>query len=188
MARWVQSWRDLPLKLNQWANVVRWEMRTRMFLRTSEFLWQEGHTAHADAEDAMAETLRALEQRWESEKQSLNAVGEIKERIDEVRIAADRAQREGDLETAARLLYAEIPTMEQQLADAQAAEARRAQEIRRIDAALQRVEDGEYGWCAECGEAIEDRRLDLDPAAWPATPPTSEPSAQAEVSNYQHQR
>ncbi len=61
MARWVQSWRDLPMKVNQWANVVRWEMRTRMFLRTSEFLWQEGHTAHADKDDAMAETLRALE-------------------------------------------------------------------------------------------------------------------------------
>ncbi len=61
MARWVQSWRDLPLLTNQWANVVRWEMRTRMFLRTSEFLWQEGHTAHADRDDAMAETLRALE-------------------------------------------------------------------------------------------------------------------------------
>ncbi len=61
MARWVQSWRDLPLMVNQWANVVRWEMRTRMFLRTSEFLWQEGHTAHANRNDAMAETLRALE-------------------------------------------------------------------------------------------------------------------------------
>ena len=61
MARWIQSWRDLPLLTNQWANVVRWEMRTRMFLRTSEFLWQEGHTAHADKADAMAETLRALE-------------------------------------------------------------------------------------------------------------------------------
>ena len=61
MSRWVQSWRDLPLKVNQWANVVRWEMRTRMFLRTSEFLWQEGHTAHATRDDAMAETLRALE-------------------------------------------------------------------------------------------------------------------------------
>ncbi|MEQ1547670.1 MAG: aminoacyl--tRNA ligase-related protein, partial [Chakrabartia sp.] len=61
MSRWVQSWRDLPLTVNQWANVVRWEMRTRMFLRTSEFLWQEGHTAHADKADAMAETLRALE-------------------------------------------------------------------------------------------------------------------------------
>ncbi|MEZ5744548.1 MAG: aminoacyl--tRNA ligase-related protein [Sphingomonadaceae bacterium] len=61
MSRWVQSWRDLPLLTNQWANVVRWEMRTRMFLRTSEFLWQEGHTAHADREGAMEETLRALE-------------------------------------------------------------------------------------------------------------------------------
>ena len=61
MARWVQSWRDLPLKLNQWANVVRWEMRTRMFLRTSEFLWQEGHTAHADEAEAKAHTLTMLE-------------------------------------------------------------------------------------------------------------------------------
>jgi len=61
MARWVQSWRDLPLMLNQWANVVRWEMRTRMFLRTSEFLWQEGHTAHENRVDAKAETMRALE-------------------------------------------------------------------------------------------------------------------------------
>lgn len=61
MSRWVQSWRDLPLMVNQWANVVRWEMRTRMFLRTSEFLWQEGHTAHIDRADAMQETMRALE-------------------------------------------------------------------------------------------------------------------------------
>ena len=61
MARWVQSWRDLPLLTNQWANVVRWEMRTRMFLRTSEFLWQEGHTAHETAEDAKEHTLRMLE-------------------------------------------------------------------------------------------------------------------------------
>ncbi len=61
MARWVQSWRDLPLKLNQWANVVRWEMRTRMFLRTSEFLWQEGHTAHETAAEAKEHTLRMLE-------------------------------------------------------------------------------------------------------------------------------
>ena len=58
MARWVQSWRDLPLMLNQWANVVRWEMRTRMFLRTSEFLWQEGHTAHATREEALEELLQ----------------------------------------------------------------------------------------------------------------------------------
>ncbi len=61
MARWIQSWRDLPLLTNQWANVVRWEMRTRMFLRTSEFLWQEGHTAHADADGAKEHTLRMLE-------------------------------------------------------------------------------------------------------------------------------
>ena len=61
MARWIQSWRDLPLLTNQWSNVVRWEMRTRMFLRTSEFLWQEGHTAHATREDAEKETQRALE-------------------------------------------------------------------------------------------------------------------------------
>ncbi|HSI27592.1 MAG TPA: AAA family ATPase, partial [Aeromicrobium sp.] len=69
-----------------------------------------------------SESLRALEQRWEAEKQSLNAVGEIKERIDETRIAAERAQRDGDLETSSRLLYAEIPAMEKALADAQAAE------------------------------------------------------------------
>jgi len=61
MSRWIQSWRDLPLLLNQWANVVRWEMRTRMFLRTTEFLWQEGHTAHESREDALSETMRALE-------------------------------------------------------------------------------------------------------------------------------
>ena len=60
-ARWVQSWRDLPVLINQWANVVRWEMRTRMFLRTSEFLWQEGHTAHATSDEARAETLKMLE-------------------------------------------------------------------------------------------------------------------------------
>jgi prolyl-tRNA synthetase len=60
-ARWVQSWRDLPVLINQWANVVRWEMRTRMFLRTSEFLWQEGHTAHASADEARDETLKILE-------------------------------------------------------------------------------------------------------------------------------
>ena len=59
--RWVKSYRDLPLLVNQWANVVRWEMRTRLFLRTAEFLWQEGHTAHADREDAMVETMQSLE-------------------------------------------------------------------------------------------------------------------------------
>ena len=61
MAKWISSHRDLPMLLNQWANVVRWELRPRMFLRTTEFLWQEGHTAHADEADAMRETLLALD-------------------------------------------------------------------------------------------------------------------------------
>lgn len=58
---WIQSYRDLPLLINQWANVVRWEMRTRLFLRTAEFLWQEGHTAHATAEEAIVETKQMLD-------------------------------------------------------------------------------------------------------------------------------
>ncbi|MBY5949739.1 proline--tRNA ligase [Algoriphagus marincola] len=58
---WIQSYRDLPLLINQWANVVRWEMRTRLFLRTAEFLWQEGHTAHATKEEAEAETLQMMQ-------------------------------------------------------------------------------------------------------------------------------
>lgn len=61
MAKWIKSYRDLPLLLNQWANVVRWEMRPRLLLRTAEFLWQEGHTAHETYEDAMAETRRMHE-------------------------------------------------------------------------------------------------------------------------------
>jgi prolyl-tRNA synthetase len=61
MAKWVRSWRDLPLKLNQWCNVVRWELRPRLFLRTTEFLWQEGHTAHASREEALEETRTMLE-------------------------------------------------------------------------------------------------------------------------------
>ena len=60
-AKWVQSYRDLPILINQWANVVRWEMRTRLFLRTTEFLWQEGHTAHATEEEAVEETLQMLD-------------------------------------------------------------------------------------------------------------------------------
>jgi prolyl-tRNA synthetase len=59
-AKWVHSWRDLPILINQWANVVRWEKVTRLFLRTTEFLWQEGHTVHETAEEAQAETLRML--------------------------------------------------------------------------------------------------------------------------------
>src|ERR1700760_1250513 len=58
---WIRSYRDLPLLINQWANVVRWEMRTRLFLRTAEFLWQEGHTAHATAAEAVAETRQMLD-------------------------------------------------------------------------------------------------------------------------------
>ena len=60
-SKWISSWRDLPLLINQWANVVRWEMRTRLFLRTTEFLWQEGHTAHATEQEAEEETLKMLE-------------------------------------------------------------------------------------------------------------------------------
>src|SRR5947199_8541914 len=60
-AKWIQSYRDLPLLYNQWANVVRWELRPRMFLRTTEFLWQEGHTAHETSEEAMAEARTILE-------------------------------------------------------------------------------------------------------------------------------
>ncbi len=59
--KWIQSYRDLPILINQWANVVRWEMRTRLFLRTTEFLWQEGHTAHATATEAQEETLKMID-------------------------------------------------------------------------------------------------------------------------------
>ncbi|MBI2941540.1 MAG: proline--tRNA ligase [Chloroflexi bacterium] len=60
-SRWIQSWRDLPLLLNQWCSVVRWEKTTRFFLRTTEFLWQEGHTAHRTEEEAQDETMRMLQ-------------------------------------------------------------------------------------------------------------------------------
>ncbi|HTS77100.1 MAG TPA: proline--tRNA ligase, partial [Bryobacteraceae bacterium] len=60
-ARWIQSYRDLPVLINQWANIIRWELRTRMFLRTTEFLWQEGHTAHSNHEEALEEVLRILD-------------------------------------------------------------------------------------------------------------------------------
>ena len=64
-AKWVQSYRDLPLLINQWANVVRWELRPRLFLRTTEFLWQEGHTGHATQDDARAYALRILREVYE---------------------------------------------------------------------------------------------------------------------------
>lgn len=71
MSRWVQSWRDLPCMINQWANVVRWEMRTRMFLRTTEFLWQEGHTAHATEEEAQHEAETMLQEYVKFAEQTL---------------------------------------------------------------------------------------------------------------------
>ena len=74
---WIQSYRDLPILMNQWANVVRWEMRTRLFLRTSEFLWQEGHTAHATIDEAKEEALRMLDIYEEFAKQAA-AVSVIK--------------------------------------------------------------------------------------------------------------
>jgi prolyl-tRNA synthetase len=60
-SKWIQSWRDLPMLVNQWANIIRWELRTRLFLRTTEFLWQEGHTAHSTHDEAVAEVLRMLD-------------------------------------------------------------------------------------------------------------------------------
>ena len=60
-ARWIHSWRDLPLKINQWANVMRWEMRTRLFLRTSEFLWQEGHNVFETEEEAEQDARKMLD-------------------------------------------------------------------------------------------------------------------------------
>src|ERR1700743_1505255 len=60
-SKWIQSWRDLPMLVNQWANVIRWELRTRMFLRTTEFLWQEGHTAHSSHEEALEAALRMVD-------------------------------------------------------------------------------------------------------------------------------
>jgi len=74
MAKWIDSYRDLPLLLNQWANVVRWEMRPRVFLRTSEFLWQEGHTAHTSFEDAQAYTLKILHEVYEAHMREMLAI------------------------------------------------------------------------------------------------------------------
>ncbi|WP_027343839.1 proline--tRNA ligase [Hamadaea tsunoensis] len=74
MAKWIDSYRDLPLLLNQWANVVRWEMRPRVFLRTTEFLWQEGHTAHATEADARAYTLRIHHEVYERHMRDLLAI------------------------------------------------------------------------------------------------------------------
>ena len=60
-SKWIKSWRDLPILINQWGSVVRWELRTKLFLRTAEFYWQEGHTAHASREEALQEMYRILD-------------------------------------------------------------------------------------------------------------------------------
>src|SRR5262244_2361899 len=83
MARWVQSYRDLPLLLNQWANVVRWELRPRIFLRTSEFLWQEGHTAHETEREALAETLTILHDVYADTVESVLAIPVLRGRKSE---------------------------------------------------------------------------------------------------------
>ncbi|MBW3602510.1 MAG: proline--tRNA ligase, partial [Actinobacteria bacterium] len=80
MSRWVQSHRDLPLLLNQWANVVRWELRPRLFLRTSEFLWQEGHTAHATWQEAQEETVRILVDVYEEVMRDVLAIPVVRGR------------------------------------------------------------------------------------------------------------
>jgi prolyl-tRNA synthetase len=82
-ARWVQSYRDLPLLYNQWANVVRWELRPRLFLRTSEFLWQEGHTAHETEEEALAETLTILHDVYADTLESVLAIPVLRGRKSE---------------------------------------------------------------------------------------------------------
>ena len=82
-ARWVQSYRDLPLLYNQWANCVRWELRPRLFLRTSEFLWQEGHTAHETGEEALAETLRILHEVYADTIESVLAIPVLRGRKSE---------------------------------------------------------------------------------------------------------
>ncbi|MFL5928963.1 MAG: proline--tRNA ligase [Gaiellaceae bacterium] len=82
-ARWVRSYRDLPLLYNQWANVVRWELRPRLFLRTSEFLWQEGHTAHETEEEALAETLTILHDVYADTIESVLAIPVLRGRKSE---------------------------------------------------------------------------------------------------------
>ncbi|MPZ74770.1 MAG: proline--tRNA ligase [Nitriliruptorales bacterium] len=80
MSRWIQGYRDLPMLLNQWANIVRWELRPRLFLRTTEFLWQEGHTAHATWEEAQAETIRILVEVYDDVIRNVLAVPSLRGR------------------------------------------------------------------------------------------------------------
>ena len=97
-AKWVQSYRDLPLLINQWANVVRWEMRTRLFLRTIEFLWQEGHTAHATHDEAEEEARRMLGvyRDFMEEYMAMPVVTGQKTRVREVRRRAAHVRVRGD--------------------------------------------------------------------------------------------
>ena len=103
-AKWISSYRDLPILINQWANVVRWELRPRIFLRTTEFLWQEGHTAHADEADAMAETMRMFDVYAEFAQQRRrdpgrpgreDAGGAVRRRRPHVLDRGDDARRQG---------------------------------------------------------------------------------------------
>src|SRR5918996_1694760 len=82
-AKWIQSYRDLPLLYNQWANVVRWELRPRLFLRTTEFLWQEGHTAHETEQEALAETLTILHDVYADTIESVLAIPVLRGRKSE---------------------------------------------------------------------------------------------------------
>ena len=97
-AKWIQSYRDLPLLINQWANVVRWEMRTRLFLRTTEFLWQEGHTAHATEAEAEEETRRMLGvyRTFVEEWMAMPVITGPQDRQREVRRRAAHLQLRGD--------------------------------------------------------------------------------------------
>ncbi len=103
-AKWIQSYRDLPVLMNQWANIIRWELRTRMFLRTTEFLWQEGHTAHSSHEEALEEVLRMLDVYADVAENVMampvikgaeNSRREIRRRRSHLRHRSDDAERTG---------------------------------------------------------------------------------------------
>ncbi len=92
LGKWVQSYRDLPLLLNQWANVVRWELRPRVFLRTTEFLWQEGHTAHATQDDARQYATRILHEAYEDFMVQVLAIPVLRRAQDRERAVPRRDQ------------------------------------------------------------------------------------------------
>ena len=92
-AKWVQSWRDLPILINQWANVVRWEKVTRPFLRTTEFLWQEGHTAHETDDEAEDETLKILHMYKDTRRNRAGGAGRRRARRARARSSPARCAR-----------------------------------------------------------------------------------------------